>query len=348
MRDESDNVGDFDLYDPSLEPERPPAAAIPGALEATEHALTEMTDAARFEPLALICLQDLDPSLRPTGGPGDRQRDAVGGPLFEDEKSVMTISLEETWAQKVVSDLKGLVAKPPTPERVVAVTNRKTGARRRNELERDAPDDFGVRLRVVDRSFIALRLLRRDLLPYREQFLGLPMPAPPVALERESYERNLASVGSTVDVLYGREVELTRLLKHLEEGGTCALEGPGGVGKTRLALEAASRVSARMLFVDDRSQLTATVLPAELAGADHLVLVVDNAHRRDDLRELVGLLHQRTGQTKLILIARPGFRGRLTDAVDGSALGPLRPEAIIGIGSLGASTIGEIVRDAKL
>ena len=347
MRDESDNVGDFDLYDPSLEPERPPAAAIPRALEATEHALTEMTDAARFEPLALICLQDLDPSLRPTGGPGDRQRDAVGGPLFEDEKSVMTISLEETWAQKVVSDLKGLVAKPPTPERVVAVTNRKTGAHRRNELERDASDDFGVRLRVVDRSFLALRLLRRDLLPYREQFLGLPMPAPPVALERESYERNLASVGSSVDALYGREVELTRLLKHLEEGGTCALEGPGGMGKTRLALEAASRVSARMLFLDDRSQLTATVLPAELAGADHLVLVVDNAHRRDDLRELVGLLHQRTGQTNLILIARPGFRGRLTDAVEGSALGPLRAEAIIGIGSLAASTIGEIVRNAK-
>jgi len=88
MSGESDNVSNFDLYDPSSEPQRPPAAAISGALEATEHALTEMTDAVRFEPLALICLQDLDPSLRPTGGPGDRQRDAVGGSLFEDEKSV--------------------------------------------------------------------------------------------------------------------------------------------------------------------------------------------------------------------------------------------------------------------
>jgi len=347
MSGESDIVSKFHLYDPGLEPQRPPAAAIPGALEATEHALTEMTDAVRFERLALICLQDLDPSLRPTGGPGDRQRDAVGGRLFEDERLVMTISLEETWAQKVVSDLKGLVAKPPTPERVVAVTNRKTGARRRNELERDSPKDFGVRLRVVDRGFLALRLLRRDLLPHRENFLGLPMPAPPVALEPESYERNLASAGSAVDALYGRDVELAGLLKHLEESGTCALEGPGGVGKTRLALEAASRVSARMLFLDDRSQLTATVLPAELAGADHLVLVVDNAHRRDDLRELVGLLHQRTGQTNIIMIARPGFRGRLTDAVEGSALGPLRAEAIIGLGSLAASTIGEIVRNAK-
>lgn len=193
MRDESDNVGDFDLYDPSLEPERPPAAALPGALEATEHALTEMTDAARFEPLALICLQDLDPSLRPTGGPGDRQRDAVGGPLFEDEKSVMTISLEATWAQKVVSDLNGLVAKPPTPERVVAVTNRKTGARRRNELERDAPDDFGVRLRVVDCSFIALRLLRRDLLPYESS-----SSACPCRRRRSPWSASLTSVTSPV------------------------------------------------------------------------------------------------------------------------------------------------------
>lgn len=347
MSGEPDKVADLDLYDPRAEPARPPAAAIPGEPEATEHALTQMTDAARFEALALICLQDLDPSLRPTGGPGDRQRDAVGGSLFEDEKSVMTISLETSWARKVVSDLNGLVAKPPEPERVVAVTNRKTGARRRNELERDAPSVFGVTLRIVDRRFLALRLLRRDLLTYRQQFLGLAMPAPPVALEVEAYERTLASIGSTVDALYGRDVELTRLLKLFEEGGTCALEGPGGVGKTRLALEASRRVGARMLFLDDRSQLAAPVLPAELAGADHLVLVVDNAHRREDLRGLVGLLHQRTGKTNLVLIARPGFRGRLTDAVEGSALGSLQAEAVIELGPLAASIIGEIVRNAE-
>jgi len=340
-------VANFDLYDSSWGPPRPPAAAISGGLEATEHALTQMTDAARFEALALICLQDLDPSLRPTGGPGDRQRDAVGGPLFQDKESVMTISLEARWAQKVVSDLNALVAKPPKPERVVAVTNRKSGARRRNELEREAPRDYGLTLRIVDRRFLALRLLRRDLLASREQLLGLPMPAPPVALEGQAYERTLARVGSTVDVLYGRDVELTRLLKLFEEGGACALEGPGGVGKTRLALEAARQVAARMLFLDDRSQLTAPVLPAELAGTDQLVLVVDNAHRRDDLREVVGLLHQRTGKTNLVLIARPGFRGRLTDAVEGSALGPLHAEAVIELGPLAPSIIGDIIRNAE-
>lgn len=153
------------VYDSEFQPERPSAVVVPGALAATEQALAVMTDAARFEDLALICVQDLDPSLRPTGGPGDRQRDAVGGALFEDEKSVMTVSLEARWAQKVSADLTGLVGNPPKPERVVAVTNRRTGARRRNELERDAPKDFGLRLRIVDRRFLALRLLRRELLP---------------------------------------------------------------------------------------------------------------------------------------------------------------------------------------
>lgn len=81
MSGEPDEVTDLDLYDSSLEPARPPVAAIPSELEATEHAL--MTDAARLEDLALICLQDLDPSLRPTSGPGDRQRRRCRRTLFE-------------------------------------------------------------------------------------------------------------------------------------------------------------------------------------------------------------------------------------------------------------------------
>lgn len=138
-----------------------------------------------------------------------------------------------------------------------------------------------------------------------------------------------------------------RLMKLLEAPGTFALEGPGGVGKTRLALEASRRTAARMLFMDDRSQITATALPTELSGADHLILVVDNSHRRDDLRALVGLLQRRTGHTNLVLMARPGFRGRLADAVEGSALGPLTGERAIELAPLSAPTIGEIVRNAS-
>jgi hypothetical protein len=76
------------------EPRRPPAAAIPGALRQTELAVETMKASDRFEDLVVLCLQDFDPTLRATGGPGDRQRDAVTGALFLTEETVLTISLE--------------------------------------------------------------------------------------------------------------------------------------------------------------------------------------------------------------------------------------------------------------
>jgi hypothetical protein len=306
-----------------------------------------MRDSDRFEDLVVLCLQDFDPTLRPTGGPGDRQRDAVTGALFLDEETVLTISLERSWPSKVRRDLAGLKDNPPAPKRVVAVSNRRTSPRSRKQLQDKAPTDYGVELRILDQRFLALRLLRQQLLSIREEVLGLPLPTMPVALDAEAFAGRLASPASRVDALYGRETELAALLHSLEAPGTTALEGPGGVGKTRLTLEAAERLEARTLFIDDRSQLSRRELPVELSGADHLVLVVDNAHRRNNLRELVGLLQQRSGPTNLVFIARRGFRGHLTDALDGSALGPLAKEAIFELGPLAPTAIGEIVRNAK-
>ena len=338
---------DSSLTNIPFEPPRPPAAAIPGAVRQTEHALETMKDSNRFEDLVVLCLQDLDPTLRPTGGPGDRQRDAVTGALFLNEKTVLTISLDGRWASKARRDLAGLKANPPAPERVIVVSNRRTSPRTRNALQDKAPTEYGMEARVLDQRFLALRLLRQDLLHVRAEFLSLPLPASPIALEAEAYAEKLASTASRVDAFYGRDSELAALLAALRDPGTVALEGPGGVGKTRIALEAASRLDARTLFVDDRSQLSRNELPVELSGADHLILVVDNAHRRDDLRELVGLLEQRAGQTNLLLIARPGFDSRLIDAVDGSVLGPLDKEAIIELRPLPNTVIGDIVRNAQ-
>jgi hypothetical protein len=330
-----------------FEPSRPPAAAIPGALRQTELALEKMNAPDRFEDLVVLCLQDYDRTLRPTGGSGDRQRDAVTGGLFLTEDMVLTISLQRAWPDKVRGDLVGLKDNPPAPRRVIAVSNRRTGARAREKLERAAQADFGLELRILDQRFLALRLLRTDLLPIREELLGLPLPAMPVALEAEAFSKHLSTTASHVDALYGRDADLGAMLESISRSGTTVLEGPGGVGKTRLALEVAKRLDARVLFLDDRAQLSQRELPVELAGADRLVLVVDNAHRRADLRELVGLLHQRSGPTTLVLVARPGFRGRLLDAVDGSALGPLGRGAILELGRLAPTAIGQIVRNAK-
>jgi hypothetical protein len=151
----------------------PPAATVPGALRATEVALEGMTDDRRFEDLAVLALQGLEPSLRPTGGAGDRQRDAVAGSFRTDDDSlVVTASLQRTWAQKMAADLEGLTRSgDPLPDAVISVTNRRTGARKRNELETEAPGRFGFRLRVFDQRMLALRLLRPELLHVREELL---------------------------------------------------------------------------------------------------------------------------------------------------------------------------------
>jgi HEAT repeat protein len=327
-----------------------PAVTVPGALRATELALESMTDAGRFEDLAVLALQGLEPSLRPTGGPGDRQRDAVAGSLrTDDDRLVMTVSLQRTWAQKVGADLEGLrKSGDPLPEAVVAVTNRRTSARKRNELQRAAPDRYGFRLRVYDQHMLALRLLRPELLHVREEILGLNPPSPPVAVEADVYRTLLASTGSQVDRLYGRDSVLGDVLAVIDKHHVVAVLGPGGIGKTRLVLAAAEQLSdRRVLFLDDRSPLTGATLPSELAGSDQLVLVVDNAHRRADLRQLLGLLARRTGPVTLVLVARDGFMQRLEDALEGSPLGTISSEATVALAPMSNASIADMVRSAK-
>src|SRR4051794_29203274 len=61
-----------------------------------------------------------------------------------------------------------------------------------------------------------------------------PNPSPPVAPFAVPYPQNRLFVG--------RETELARLEALLSDGHTPALTGPGGMGKTQVAVEAAYRL----------------------------------------------------------------------------------------------------------
>jgi hypothetical protein len=225
----------------------PPAADIPGAIAKTEHALLELGDAERLEQIAVYCLEKFEPSLRQTGGPGDEQRDAVGGPLFADnDKLVLTASLESTWAKKVGRDLDGLAKHGHKPKRVIAVTNRRTGAKRRGDLEKEASEKRGYKLRIIDVRFLARRLLSEELLPVREELLGLPPPQPPIAVDAHTYVARQIDLGAP-DTPLGREEELDELVRLLKDHVTVRVIGPGGIGKTRLVLEGADRRRSRAL-----------------------------------------------------------------------------------------------------
>ncbi len=79
-----------------------------------------------------------------------------------------------------------------------------------------------------------------------------PAPAPPGAL-----------LPGAVGPLFGREADLGRLAQALQAGSCVTLAGPGGVGKTRLALAAAGRWPGRRCWID----LTPLNEGVQVAGA---------------------------------------------------------------------------------
>lgn len=329
-------------------PPMPPAADIPGALAKTEHALGAMSDSDRFERIAVACLERYVPALRNTGGSGDEQRDGVGGSLTADgDQVVLTVSLDRSWAKKVERDLDGLAKHGHKPELVIAATNRKTGAKRRNELQKDTREKRRHKLKIIDVKFLALRLLSTELLTIREELLGLPVPQLPVAVHAAEFARRQPNTGAP-ERMIGRAKVLDALVALMEAHVTVEVIGPGGIGKTRLALEADTRIDAdRTLFLDDRARLDSDLLSSELAGADQLTLVVDNAHRCEGLRQVVGLLSARTGPTRLILVARPGYEERLRQAIEGTPFGAPGMTGRLLVEGLGNKEIGEMVRAAK-
>ncbi|MGP4013064.1 BTAD domain-containing putative transcriptional regulator [Streptomyces sp. 4N124] len=141
----------------------------------------------------------------------------------------------------------------------------------------------------------------------------------------------------------GRETELRRIGELLGTARLVTLIGPGGVGKTRLAVEAAARESGEVCFVElaalaDGTQIPAAVLgalglrPSSKGGQDseerlvsalaerRLLLVLDNCeHVLQDTARLV----------RRLLGACPGLRllatGREALGLTGEALCPLSP-----------------------
>jgi predicted ATPase/DNA-binding SARP family transcriptional activator len=140
------------------------------------------------------------------------------------------------------------------------------------------------------------------------------------------------SIPSPVGELIGREVEVTDILAQLEHVRLLTLTGPGGVGKTRLALEVARRVSqdgdrpayfADLASVSDASILDAVLVSAagiqphpdvgpiesliEYLGTKEVLLIVDNCeHLAVDIAlSLETILYSCSGVTVLATSRSP-------------------------------------------
>lgn len=231
---------------------------------------------------------------------------------------------------------------------VWAVTRRlRAGAKRREELIDEARQKWGYGLKIFDGHFLALRLLNPDLLWAREELLGLAPPTFPITKDAGGFARDLVTLGAPEELI-GRDADLRQLVQMLSERPCVELIGLGGIGKSRLALAAAAAINTgRVRFLDGATPSGSDRLHGELAGADPLVLVIDNAHRRDDLAAVIAILLRRTGDTRLLLIARPGYDARLREARADTAFA--QPDAVgrVELQAMDNADIGELVRAAE-
>ncbi|MFB9689392.1 BTAD domain-containing putative transcriptional regulator [Amycolatopsis plumensis] len=183
----------------------------------------------------------------------------------------------------------------------------------------------------------------------RERHLRLLQPAPAPDRPRP------APLPAPVTSFIGRDDDLARVAALLTTGRLVTVLGPGGAGKTRLALEAARRHGHDVRLVDLASVTEPAkvgpavlagiglrgnalfdarrragsdvldVLAVELGGRDCLLLLDNCEHLIDAVARLVATLLPRCPALRVLATSREPL------AVDGEALVPLGPLALPGL-----------------
>jgi hypothetical protein len=292
--------------------------------DATMRALDALTDNVGFERLTTILLARTGINVRPLGGPGDRARDAVAG-LYRakgGEPLAVTISLNQRWQAKIRADLGRVHDFGFRPETVISVINRPTGQQAQAALQDWAKKEYGVDLTICEQRWLVTQLHQRDNLDLLGQYLHLPPPRPRFFLDLGEFEELLKERRLLKVPFEGRREELDELERLLgEERQAVVIEAHGGFGKTRLAVELArsGRSATPWFFIPYGMPFKADYLAEAEAGYDVTVLI-DDAHRRTDLDQLLHALERRDPKPRLVCTVRPGHATRVKTALHGLAL----------------------------
>jgi predicted ATPase len=252
---------------------------------------------------------------------------------------------------------------------------------------RDAPRPLGELRADLPAALagIAQRCLAKDTgerpqsaREVRDLLSALSSGRSPVAATMAREERPLGNLPSAVDSFVAREQELAEVVARLDDARLLTLVGAGGTGKTRLATEAASRLSARFAggawLVELAPVMQAEAVPhvvADLIGAvplpgktvvqsvveslrhRSLLLVLDNCeHVLDVAADLASAVTAHCGGVRILATSRENLaiRGEqvirlqsLSDA-DGAVLFRDRARAAGARGELDMETLARLSR----
>jgi transcriptional regulator with XRE-family HTH domain len=178
----------------------------------------------------------------------------------------------------------------------------------------------------------AVRLVDSFFPGHREPFLGVRAPGPWL-LPEDHFISPQGQLFNHDWTLVGREDVVDRLVTALYagRGQLVTLEGRGGLGKTRIlrAVAEASPDPATAVFVlPDKTPVSPEhfeLLPS--TGA--LVLLIDDAHERDDLAELVAAARRRNSDANILLATRPYRWGAMRNDLQRSGLLPDGHQVIV-------------------
>ncbi|MFH9955953.1 hypothetical protein ACH4OX_17305 [Streptomyces roseolus] len=313
--------------------------------ETAQAALEQLTDDRVLERVALRVLRERHPGLRPTSATSDTGLDGYSRPFFEEAIDVaLWVSLQSTWPAKLTIELEKHQKHGRTAP-AVFVMNRLTTEVKKGQERTRAKREFGVDLEIVDLAELITELESDDLRWVAEFDLGVRPRQPRALSTADMYLERLSSTvpGMTAE-LHGTAEIQDRLRVELGAASPATrivvVEGPGGSGKTRLAVETARSVATTLIVPSGAPLTTESFSEVGLDGP--LILVVDDAHRSESLSAVAAMLADpRFDRVRLLFTLRPGERERTLYAAGAEQ----KAGTPIVLGRLERSEINRIITD---
>ena len=182
--------------------------------------ITERNQTHDFEIFCRkLCERTICPNLRPATGPeggGDSKADTETIPVADEiarlqyvvgqanggrERWAFAFSAKQKWAQKVRSDVEGIVATGRGYQKIFFVTSRAARAKDRARVEDELSREHGVQVTILDRAWIIDEVIDKDRRDLAFNYLGIGEEATESELGPKDYSRTqqLADIERELD-----------------------------------------------------------------------------------------------------------------------------------------------------